>query len=246
VRFDECGPDGLARTSVFLRYAQDAAWIHSERLGFDRDWYARRGMTWLVRVAALDILSAVPLGATLAVSTTVAGFRKVWARRRTEARLPDGGVAASAQTDWVIIDSRGMPVRVPADFPAAFGAHPGSFEPGRVALPPTPAGANEHRVAVRPQDVDPVGHMNNAAYLDYLEEALLAAGDPAVAAVAALPRRIQIEYLLPAIPGVAVTGRSWPLPAAPEGGSGWAWRLEDDEGHELARGRLFAGGTART
>ena len=29
VRFDEAGPDGLLRTSVLLRYAQDLAWYHS-------------------------------------------------------------------------------------------------------------------------------------------------------------------------------------------------------------------------
>ncbi len=33
VRFDECGPDGLARSSALLRYAQDVAWVHSEQHG---------------------------------------------------------------------------------------------------------------------------------------------------------------------------------------------------------------------
>jgi acyl-CoA thioesterase FadM len=246
VRFDECGPDGLARTSMFLRYAQDAAWLHSERLGFDRDWYALRGLTWLVRAAALEILEPVPLGTVLAVSTTVAGFRKVWARRRTEARLPGGRIAALAHTDWVIIDARGQPTRVPPDFPAAFGARPDSFDPGRVALPVTPADAVAHRGRVRPQDVDPLDHANNAAYLDYLEEALLAAGEEAAAAIAALPRRIEVEYLFPATTGVGVTGWTWPLPSAAGPRHGWAWRLGDDEGHELARGRLIEGGSTRT
>ena len=44
VRFDEAGPDGLLRTSALMRYAQDIAWRHSEQLGFDRDWYASRGL----------------------------------------------------------------------------------------------------------------------------------------------------------------------------------------------------------
>lgn len=39
VRYDECGPDGHLRTSVFLRWAQDLASHHSTLLGFDRDWY---------------------------------------------------------------------------------------------------------------------------------------------------------------------------------------------------------------
>ena len=49
VRFDEAGPDGLLRTSVLLRYAQDVAWHHSTSRGFDRAWYAERGLAWLVR-----------------------------------------------------------------------------------------------------------------------------------------------------------------------------------------------------
>ena len=244
VRFDECAADGLARTSALLRYAQDVAWIHSERLGFDRDWYAARGLTWLVRAARVVVLRAVPLGTTLDVSTTVDGFRKVWARRRTDGRLADGTLAFWAHTDWVIVDARGLPTRVPAEFPAVYGELPGPFEPGRVALPPTPAGAAVHRGLVRPQDVDPLGHVNNAAYLDYLEEALLDSGPAAAAAVAAIPRTVRIEYLLQAVPGTVVTGSTWRDEPATGDEARWAWRLTDDDGADLARGTLDGrGGT---
>jgi acyl-CoA thioesterase FadM len=243
VRFDECGPDGLVRSSALLRYAQDVAWIHSERLGFDRDWYATRGLTWLVRAARVVVLRPVPLGTTLDVSTTVVGFRRVWARRRTDGHLPDGTPAYWAFTDWVIVDPRGLPTRVPAEFPARYGSLPGPFEPGRVTLAPTPSGASVWDGVVRPQDLDPLGHVNNAAYLDYLEEALLSAGSAAAAAVASLPRSIRIEYLVQAAPGAMVHGATWAEPSAgqdndPDGG--WAWRLTDDGGSDLARGRLGA------
>ena len=62
-------------------------------------------------------------------------------------------------------------------------------------LPPTPDDATVIETRVRPQDVDPMGHVNNAAYIDYVEEALLASGDAAVAAMRALPRRVRIEYV---------------------------------------------------
>ena len=238
VRFDECAADGLARTSALLRYAQDVAWIHSERLGFDRDWYAARSLTWLVRAARVVVLRAIPLGTTLEVSTTVDGFRKVWARRRTDGRLADGTLAFWAHTDWVIVDARGLPTRVPAEFPAVYGELPGPFEPGRVALAPTPAGAAVHLGRVRPQDLDPLGHVNNAAYLDYLEEAMLAAGPGPAAAVAALPRTVRIEYLVQAAPGAVVTGSTWPGEGGPDVGTAWAWRLTDDAGADLARGTL--------
>ena len=243
VRFDECAADGLARTSALLRYAQDVAWIHSERLGFDRDWYAARGLTWLVRAARVVVLRAVPLGTTLDVSTTVDGFRKVWARRRTEGASP----TARSRSGPTPTGSSSMPAACrPAcrpSSPPSTASCPAPFEPGRVALPPTPAGAAVHRGLVRPQDVDPLGHVNNAAYLDYLEEALLDGGPAAAAAVAAIPRTVRIEYLFQAVPGTVVTGSTWRDEPA-TGASRWAWRLTDDDGADLARGTLDGrGGT---
>jgi acyl-CoA thioesterase FadM len=242
LRFDECGPDGVVRTSSLLRYAQDVAWIHSERLGFDRSWYAERGLAWVVRAAELGILTPVSLGSTLSISTAISGFRKVWARRRTEARLEDGTLAFWGHTDWVMTDRRGLPGRVPPEFPAAFAIAPGPFEPGRVPLPPTPAWATRHVTRVRPQDVDPMGHVNNAAYLDYLEEALIAAGPGAVGTMEATPRRVRLEYLLPAAPFATLSGAAWPHEDGD--GAGWAWRLGDDSptgGRDLARGRVLVG-----
>jgi len=239
VRFDECGPEGIARSSTLLRYAQDIAWLHSERMGFDRDWYRSRGLAWVVRAAELAVLRPIRLGQTLVVSTAVTGVRRVWARRRTEARLADGTLVLWAHTDWVMIDGRGMPGRVPAEFHAVFAVPPGSFDPGRVPLPPTPREATLTRSVVRPRDLDPMGHVNNAAYVDYLEEALLAAGGDAAAAIAATPRAVRLEYLVAASPGAALDGAAWP--GTLDDGPGWAWRLSDDGGQELARGWVRAG-----
>jgi len=77
VRFDEAGPDGRLRTSGLMRYAQDVAWQHSTALGFGRDWYLERGLTWLVRSAELEVLAPIPMGvnvlAAAASSTTRPG-----------------------------------------------------------------------------------------------------------------------------------------------------------------------------
>ncbi len=237
IRFDECGPDGIVRTSSLLRYVQDVAWVHSERMGFDRGWYADRGLAWVVRAAELAILAPMLLGATLTVSTAVTGFRRVWARRRTEARLDDGTLALWGHTDWVMTDHRGMPGRIPAEFPAAFAVPPGAFQPGRVSLAPAPPDAAAHRATVRPQDLDPMGHVNNAAYVDYLEEAFHAAGESGRARLAVIPRRVRLEYVAAAAPGARLRGTAWPAPSG--GDDAWAWRLADDDGHELARGEVI-------
>jgi acyl-ACP thioesterase len=239
IRFDECGPDGNARTSSLLRYAQDIAWLHSEGLGFTREWYVERGLAWVVRAAEIVILAPVPLGTTLQFSTAPTGFRRVWGRRRTEARLADGELAMWGHTDWVMTDHRGMPGRIPAEFPAAFTVPPGAFEPVRVQLPTTPDEAAVIRTIARPQDIDPMGHVNNAAYLDYLEEVLHAVGEPARGMLSVVPRRVRLEYAAAAAPGTALTGSAWR-----DGGTdvdAWAWRLTDADGRDLARGQVSRG-----
>ncbi|MGH6720053.1 MAG: acyl-CoA thioesterase [Alphaproteobacteria bacterium] len=156
VRFDEAGPDGRLRTSVLLRYAQDVAWHHSTVRGFDRAWYAERGLAWLVRSAEVAVLSAVAVGSELVGTTRVVGWRRVWARRRTEFRDTVGSLAAWVQIDWVLLDIRGAPTRIPAEFEPVFGAAAGGLGLARVALTEPPADALQRQFTVRPQELDPM------------------------------------------------------------------------------------------
>jgi len=201
VRFDEAGGNGLLRTSALLRYAQDVAWRHSEALGFDRAWYQARGLGWVVRGCELEVREPIPIGHTLRVSTAVVGHRRIWARRLGECRLADGRPAASVTTDWVLLDARNRVVRIPADFGVAFTNPEVRSEILRVEpAAATPIGIT--RLRVRPSDLDPLDHVNNAVYVDWLEEALEAAGWRE--APSALPRSYRLEYLASAARGDAV------------------------------------------
>ena len=138
----------------------------------------RVGLAWLVRVATVTVVDHVGTGDRLVVTTAVTGFRRVWARRWTGIADPDGRAVAEIETDWVMTDlARGMPTRVPDDFPRLFGVPLDTFEPRRVRAVEPPPTAATVRLPVRRQDADPMGHANNAAYLDWLEEAVVAAPD---------------------------------------------------------------------
>jgi len=192
VRFDESNPAGVLRTGGLLRFAQDAAWIHSERLGFDRQWYTSRGLWWVVRCAEVLVHDDVRVGETVDVTTRVVGYRKVWARRRTDVTHTSGDVAATLLTDWVITDGRGAPARLPAAFLDLFGALVQPFTPGRVMLPPLRVEDSRTRTfSVRPHDLDPLAHVNNAAYVDYLEESVIEAGQGSW--LDDVPRRYRLE-----------------------------------------------------
>jgi acyl-ACP thioesterase len=229
VRFDEGGLDGHLRASGYLRYAQDLAWIHSESAGFGREWYGERGLTWLARSIELEIIGAAEYGSEVRVSTEVTGFRRVWARRRSEFHEHGSErMLGLAITDWVLLNARGLPVRPPADVIEQFPTTGAAFTPLRIDLPPmtdeAAAGAGEF--SPRLSEVDPYGHVNNAAYLDYVDEQLAAIGQRA--AIRHRPRRYRGEFLAAAEPGMAIRAEAWPAE------SKWQLRLSSGE-RELFR-----------
>ena len=229
VRFDEAGPDGNLRISALLRYAQDVAWRHSEQLGFDRDWYAARGLGWVVRGVELELAAPIPLGTTLRVSTAVVGHRRIWARRLGDCRFADGRLAARITTDWVLLDGRGRIVRIPDDFGVAF-ANPEV----RSEILRLPAEEGEpvacHRLTARSSDLDPIDHVNNAVYVDWLEEAIEAVGWVSSAAAAgSAPGTLRIEYLASAARGDAIEVELYGSP------KDWRARIRRADGLDLVR-----------
>lgn len=230
VRFDEAGPDGYLRASGFLRYAQDLAWIHSESAGLGRDWYGARGLTWLVRSIELDVLAPVEYGSGLDVSTEVVGFRRVWARRRSEFK-PEGGerMVGVAITDWVLLNAQGRPVRPPQEILDVFRSDFGEFTPMRMEAPTAPESASPREFRPRRSELDPMAHVNNAAYIDYMDEQFL--GLERIRHGLPTPRRYRAEFLASAEAGAKVVGRGW------DEGSAWDYQLWGDE-RELFRARL--------
>jgi acyl-ACP thioesterase len=234
VRFDEAGPDGLLRTSGYMRYAQDLAWLHSTALGFGREWYAERGLTWLVRAAELVVLAGVPMGTMVGARTEVVGMRRVFARRRGAFTLADGTLAGWVHTDWVLIDARGALTRIPPVFAEMFGGDELTGSVGRLALTRTPESAARRRFEVRPHELDPMAHVNNAVYLDWLEEAVAAEGG--AAANERLPRHYRLEFVLAADAAAPLESAAWP------DNDGWSFRLTHDaSGADLFRARLEPG-----
>lgn len=233
VRFDEADADGWLRASGLLRYAQDMAWRHSEEAGFDRDWYLDRGMNWLVRNVKVSIARPITYGDTLAISTEVIGWRHVWARRRTEIRRvgssagdASGAEAATVDTDWVLLTNAGRPAKVPREIAGYFSTGQG-FVRDRIGLPEPTGEVTRLSTRVRPLDVDPMRHMNNAAYVDMVDDALSRMPDGRRLVE---PDCYRIGYALPALPGTPITIECWPVSATQV-----ACRISDGSGAELTK-----------
>ena len=231
VRFDEAAPDGRIRTSVLLRYAQDLAWYHSAYHGFTRDWYRERGLTWLARAAEVTVEGDMRVGDEIIGTTQVVGWRRVWARRRTDFVDASGRRVAWTHVDWVLLDARGAPTRVPDDFDKDFWAPKADFPLGRVTLSEVPDGVEAARIEVRPQELDPMAHVNNAVYADWVDERILGLGGEAD--VRAIPRTIRLEYARAVEAGSTVRAEAWRDEA------GWSCLIRDASGPHYLRARLL-------
>lgn len=227
VRFDECGADGTLRTSAYVRYMQDAASVHSSNAGYTRTWYREHGIFWLVRYLDLRVHAPSGAGDVLAVSTEVVGFRRIWARRRSEFRDDGGRLLAEADVDWVLTTRRGRPTRVPDEIVRRFPPSLRDYTPGRLDLPDPPGDAFETHRRAEPHELDPMAHVNNAAYVDQLEAVLVAAGAGEV--TTAFRRRYRIEYLVPGDPAADLVWRLWPV------AGGWAANVRGSSRAELVR-----------
>ena len=69
-------------------------------------------------------------------------------------------------------------------------------------------------LAVRPDDIDQQGHVNNVAFVRYVQDAAVAhwvaaAPDELQAAFAWVVRRHEVEYLRPGLPGEQLVARTW-------------------------------------
>jgi acyl-CoA thioesterase FadM len=232
VRFEEATADHTVRSAVLLAWAADLAWQHSSLLGFGREWYSERGLFWLVRAIRLQVLRPILVNQNVLMSTRVWGYRRIAARRHSEIRSDSGELLARIEVDWVMTNERGMPTRVPEEMLAFVSKDAPTFEMLKVALPDAPAGAFEQSVYVRRRDTDPMAHVNNSVYLDYMEETLEAADQEEI--LGAVPRTYEIDFVASAERNDELIGRTWPEDA------GWAYRLSRSDGVEVFRGRVIA------
>lgn len=212
VRHYECDAFGHLNNANYLRFMEEAAFDASAAVGYDRARYLALGRLWLARETEIEYLRPAYYGDALAVHTWVEDFRRVRSRRRYRfVRQPNDELIAQAVTDWVYLDAATRyPVAVPPEMVAAFaGDGPGvqaAPRPPFPAPPPAPPGAFTVRRRVEWRDIDSAWHVNNAAYLNYIEDCAIQVADAfgwplarwEAEGFAVVARRHHIVYLEPA------------------------------------------------
>jgi acyl-CoA thioester hydrolase len=213
IRYDDCDPYGHVNHAAYLRFMLEAAFAASAAIGYPVNRYRDMGRLWFVRDTEIDYLAPLQYGDSVAVHTWVLDFRRVRSRRAYELRrLADHTVVARAVTDWVFLDRQQQrPASVPAGMVAAFLPDGPDPEVAPRApfpeAPDPPPGIYRQERRVSWSDLDPAGHVNNARYLNYLEDCAIAdarsRGWPVArmleeSGFAIVARRYRIEYHEPA------------------------------------------------
>jgi acyl-CoA thioester hydrolase len=212
---------GELRASTYARLLQQAATEASADAGYPDDWYKRAGTLWLVRRTTIEYVRPVRASDRIRVHTWVADFRRVRSQREYELYVAEQDApVARAHTDWVYAERQhGRPCRIPPDMMESF--MPDGLEPALPREPwpdggPPPDAFSTIR-AVEFRDLDMLAHVNNATYLDYLEEAAIGA----LGAVGWPPERVlglggcwrprthDIEYLAEAVYGDRLRCLTW-------------------------------------
>jgi acyl-CoA thioesterase FadM len=199
--------------ATLFRYFEETAIQASGHLGFTFDWYRARGQFWVIRSLRLKRTGAAHFQDELEIRTWVSAMTRVRADRNyLVRRVRDGRVLARATANWVYLDTRTLfPARIAPEIVGLFK----DTEPA--ALPPrelraslfSPDETLRGVMTRRAQyfEADSARHVNNAIYVDWLEEAVR---DTLLAHGYALPLdggpslwfyRHALEYLNSARPG---------------------------------------------
>src|SRR5687768_1754193 len=182
VRYYECDGYGHVTNSNYLRYMQEAAFDASAAVGYGMQKYAEMGRVWLVRETDIDYLQPITYGDIIEVKTWVADFRKVRSRRAYEMRnVATDQMVAKAMTDWAFMDvSTSRPAAITDEIIDAYwpDARPDTIPPRQKhpAPPPPPINVFTMKQVVKWRDIDPMNHVNNAAYISYMDNAAFEVG----------------------------------------------------------------------
>lgn len=221
VRLGDADGKGRLRLDALARYLQDVANDDGrEALGEDAS-------SWVVRRSVVDMVRWPRLGEVVTLTTFLGGVGGRWAERRTSVHVGDRACAECASL-WVHLDLRtGRPVPLPERFLPIYGDVYGDRKvSGRLSLPPPPASAARAPWMTRASDFDVLGHVNNAAYWEAVEEAF--AGD----AIARRDVRFELEYRAAIEPGDDVD--------LVTDGDGGAWLVSHGTGDVRAAARMSA------
>lgn len=194
VRLGDATPNGRLRLDATARYLQDVSNDDTR----DADWSDPHW--WVVRRTVIDVHEFPEYLKEITLTTWCGGIGSHWAERRTQIRSLEGRVLVDAAALWVHVDRDTLqPSRVPDDVVGILTGSAGGRSVGaRLLLRqkdfPAAPDVDESPWVLRFSDFDAVGHMNNAAYWEIVEEFLASRRDVRAPLRAIVEHVVQVEH----------------------------------------------------
>ncbi len=189
VRLADVSPAGRLRLDATARFLQDLSADDTA------DAAMPDAEAWVVRKTSIEVAAFPRYLESLELATWCSGTGSHWAERRISIVGAEGG-AVEAATTWVHVGvGSGRPSRIPAGFDEIYGeASGGRRVKARLDHPDPPDGElNGFAWPLRLTDFDVLGHVNNAACWQIVEEALSSRRDLRAPLGAEVQHRTAIE-----------------------------------------------------
>ena len=213
VRTDDVDQEMRVRLDAIARYLQDAA---NDNLAATE--FAETAPYWIVRRTIIDVLEPITWPSDFHVERWCGASSTRWTNMRVRLTAesqtnrfnpeprPNGHVETEAF--WINVNEQGMPSRITDSALELLNSMTDEHRLRWKAMNPEKAPAagevdlpdREH--VLRVTDFDPFRHLNNAAYLEAVEDELTGHTD-----LIDVPHRAIVEYLRPITPGTPITLR---------------------------------------
>ncbi|WLP93027.1 acyl-ACP thioesterase domain-containing protein [Gordonia sp. NB41Y] len=213
VRTGDVDQQMRVRLDAVARYLQDAANdnLEASDLG-DLDPF------WVVRRTVIDVIRPFSWPASITAQRWCGSLSTRWSNMRvrltadheTNRFNPEAREPGLIETEafWINVNDQGMPSRISDRSLEVLSSmtdeHRLRWRAMNPEQPPAPdvVAAPDREHVLRSTDFDPFKHLNNAAYLEAVEDELIAHAD-----LIDGPHRLVIEYLRPIVPGTPITLR---------------------------------------
>ncbi len=213
---------GHVNNAVYVNYMQEAAIEASADAGFGPAWYMERSTSWVIRKLSVRYLLPARYKDELEIETWVSNVRRATSTREyVITRTEDGARVVRARAQWVYLNSNtGQVSRLPPEIAERFVPTNEHEELGirlQNPQPTTDAYCYQSLRRVQTYELDMLGHVNHAVYLNWVEQAYFDALRAAGHAIEQTRREgwlvVQgghdIEYFEPAFDNDEIEITSW-------------------------------------
>ena len=195
VKPEDVNSEGRLKLSALLQYAQQVSGGHSDALGFDWNTLASQDLFWAVLRHRVEIRRLPNAGETVYLETWPIPATRSAYPRAVRAMDSQGNVLFETVSLWVLMHLSNRQMVLPGKSGVDV---PGIVRGDELAMPgsiPTFDHQDQLLWQVGTQDLDLNGHVNNAKYLDRVEDLLRDT----------TPRELTICYLSEALLGQEIT-----------------------------------------